>query len=261
MVKNVLFVVGFSLFATSAFAEHFYFSAGGGLVAGQNLKSEIIGESITETDPVADGGAPPNDTLTSTITTITDLASRNYNLSTGYAGYAAVGKRLHKFIRIELEYTYKLTDTDNFSESFSTETLIEEKVITDPDGTDGEPNTDITQISIDEVATANSFDLEADLTVQTIMTNLIWDFDLDKRVTPFAAIGLGLAIVNLNGEVIDESDVTFAWQGLVGLSAEIIENLNGQVFYRFLGVPGVEILGESYRLDSHSVEMGFVYSF
>jgi len=255
---NVLFVVLLSLFATSAFAEGFYFSAGGGLVTKQDVEEkEFISQVVTPGQPANDAGPPA--TVTTPINTVTDILEEKISFDKGFAGYAAIGKRFGKYFRAELEYAYKNTDVDEVEEILTNSDLNQSQVVTNP----GTPDETTELLFVDEtiVQTSASFDPEADLGIHTIMLNGFLDYDNSTMVTPFVGFGVGTAIVNLEAGSIDESDTTFAWQGMGGASVEITKSLSAQAFYRYLNVPGANILNESYDIDSHSVEMGIVYTF
>ena len=83
-----------------------------------------------------------------------------------------------------------------------------------------------------------------DYDVLNFMANLLYDFKIrDLPFTPYAGVGIGVARVNLDGvtpvsgSTIDESDVGFAFQGILGAAYDVSENLSLTLDYKHLRVP------------------------
>jgi len=70
-----------------------------------------------------------------------------------------------------------------------------------------------------------------------------------------------MAFVNFDIEGVNDSDEAVAFHLMGGASVEITKALNAQAFYRYLNLNNIELLGSSVDLDSHSVELGIVYTF
>jgi OmpA-OmpF porin, OOP family len=75
----------------------------------------------------------------------------------------------------------------------------------------------------------------------TFMGNGLYDFTLGWPVTPYVGAGVGLARVNYKNETIpgstatvNDSDTTFAYQGIAGLAYAINDNLKLDLSYHYL---------------------------
>lgn len=255
-VIHIFLFVALTLWASSAYAGDYYFSAGGGIIADQSATAdqELISQTVTEGAPVLLLG----DEI-SQLTTVTATLDSKADFSVGYAGYAAIGKRMNKYLRVELEYAYKSSNVDQFEELGIVTELVQSKLVSDP-GTPDE-KTNISDGTVTEISASNSFDPDADLGIHTIMINGLLDLKNDTIVTPFIGLGFGTAFLNLDADGFEESDNAFAYQAIGGASLEFTKALHAQAFYRYLNVPNAKLFEGTYELESHSVEMGIVYNF
>jgi OOP family OmpA-OmpF porin len=109
----------------------------------------------------------------------------------------------------------------------------------------------------------------------TIMVNAIYDLELDFPITPYLGAGLGLGVVTVDSDTgscvlcIDDTDVQFAWNLMVGGSAAVTEHLSLSAGYRYTGITAPEfedeVFGEDVEaddpLDIHEIVFGIRYSF
>lgn len=94
------------------------------------------------------------------------------------------------------------------------------------------------------------------------MVNFYYDIDIGQIVTPYIGAGIGVAYADQR-DIGDE--VTFAYQGILGMSVDIETNLEGFVDYRYFGTTQVEggDIGRAADIDnrSHSLMIGLRYHF
>ncbi|MBB4286091.1 OmpA family protein [Roseospira goensis] len=116
--------------------------------------------------------------------------------------------------------------------------------------------------------------LDGDLSAWHTMLNAIYDFDTGTSLTPYVGAGLGAAIVSIDAENnaagvrMDDTDVGFAYQAILGAAYDITENVAVTADYRFFhavdldheisdgrgGGPGDDYL-------NHSLVIGVRYAF
>lgn len=109
----------------------------------------------------------------------------------------------------------------------------------------------------------------------TIMVNAIYDVAVDFPITPYVGAGIGLGVVTIDSDTstcfvcVDDTDVQFAWNLMVGGSTAVTEQISLSAGYRYTGItaPEVqdEILGADIEaddpLDIHEIVFGLRYSF
>ena len=111
-----------------------------------------------------------------------------------------------------------------------------------------------------------------DVLATAIMANAIYDFDAMGLVTPYVGAGLGFAKIKLDNASpfgatsYKDSDNAFAYQGIVGASYKIKDNLDFFADYRYLGTRGLDVTSSagnrgSFDYASHAVMAGLRFSF
>ena len=68
------------------------------------------------------------------------------------------------------------------------------------------------------------------------MANLIYDWDTNTLIEPYAGVGLGA----VNAEIANDSEWAFAYQGIAGMSFEISDWVEPFIDYRYLGTAGLD---------------------
>ena len=120
-----------------------------------------------------------------------------------------------------------------------------------------------------------SLDGVGDIGTTTIMANGIYDIEVDFPITPYIGAGIGLAVVEVDSDesgcavCIDDSDVQFAWNLMVGGSTSVTESITLSAGYRYTGVTAPELQDEfagvdiesDDPLDIHEIVFGLRYSF
>ncbi len=103
---------------------------------------------------------------------------------------------------------------------------------------------------------------DGDFDTIAMMANFYYDIDIDSIVTPYIGAGVGGAYAN-HDSIGDE--VTFAYQGIVGVSFYLAENIDAFVDYRYFGTTKVEggDIGRAADIDnvSHTLMAGLRYNF
>lgn len=111
-----------------------------------------------------------------------------------------------------------------------------------------------------------------DIDAFTAMANIYYDFDLDA-FSPYVGVGVGAAYLKansispVNGSTVDDDDVTFAGQLMIGAAYQVSESvaLTGQ--YTFLAAPqaAYDLRGSGDDVDSeyysHAFMVGLRYMF
>ncbi|MDH5189113.1 MAG: OmpA family protein [Rhodospirillaceae bacterium] len=105
-----------------------------------------------------------------------------------------------------------------------------------------------------------------------IMANALYDFNSIGSIKPYVGAGLGFAKINLNsvkpfGAVsYNDSDNALAYQGIVGASYKIKDNLDFFTDYRYLGTQGIDVTSSagnagSFNYRSHAIMVGLRFAF
>lgn len=138
-----------------------------------------------------------------------DIGSNEADLESDWAGLGALGYAFANGLRLEGEFGYRTNDVDGLS------------------GHSG---------------------VSGDIDTSTFMTNLLYDFNRwNWPVTPYAGLGVGAARVAADitattpANRINDSDVGFAYQAILGASMDINRYLALTADYRFVHVPEVTL--------------------
>ena len=114
---------------------------------------------------------------------------------------------------------------------------------------------------------------DGDISMIGFFGNVIYEFNQDGKVSPYAGVGAGYArlksdLRDAGGVVmIDDSDSGFAWQGIAGVAVELVENLDLTVGYRYTAMDSREfeatIPAETISADysAHGVFAGLRFAF
>jgi OmpA-OmpF porin, OOP family len=106
----------------------------------------------------------------------------------------------------------------------------------------------------------------------SFMVNGLLDFGDDDGLKGFVGGGVGVARVKANyglntfGDFLDDSDTTFAWQALAGVSAPLTDSIDVTLKYRFFNAQNVrmvDVTGRNFdgRFRSHSIMGGIRFNF
>jgi outer membrane protein OmpA-like peptidoglycan-associated protein len=125
---------------------------------------------------------------------------------------------------------------------------------------------------INGVDKVNNTGASGDIESWSAMGNLYYDFATGTRFTPYVGAGVGGAIVNAakvkqaGATLFDDNDAVLAYQGIVGASYLLNDNLSVKADYRYLAAedPGYKSPA-NVSLDSeysvHAVMVGFTWRF
>lgn len=165
-------------------------------------------------------------------TTVSDTTSRKVQFDNGYAGALALGYDYASPWRTEIELARRA-------------------------------------VGLDKVAGANA---SGDLSAASLMGNVLYDFNIDSRFTPYLGVGVGAGRVTFDNaspfgaSSIDDSDTGLAMQAIAGASYELDTNLDLFADYRYFTTRNLDmrtVAGNtaSFDVDAHSVMVGLRYSF
>ena len=159
--------------------------------------------------------------------------STSADLDAGWTGVGIIGYRFASGVRSEVEFGYRSADIDSLSGVTN--------------GTGG-------------------------LSVGSVMGNATYALQNESKFTPYLGLGIGLASVEFDdvqpvgGAVLDDSDIVFAYQGILGLGYRLSEHVQLFTDYRYFATADV---GLSTRADAgvdgeyadHTLLVGLRFSF
>ncbi len=154
----------------------------------------------------------------------------------GYVVVGAIGRQYGN-IRAELEGSYRANDVDSH-----------------------------------KVGAATLAGSRGETTVLAGMGNLYYDIPTGGALTPYLGVGAGVAEVefenygtNATGTVLDDSDTTFAYQGMAGLNYALNGNLSLNAEYRYFATSDAEVQSGTRTSDveyqAHNIIAGARYTF
>jgi opacity protein-like surface antigen len=154
----------------------------------------------------------------------------------GYQFTAAIGREMGSGFRAELEFSYRQADLD-----------------------------DITIAAFGLTATGV---VDGDVSTLSGMANVLYDFELDGKITPYIGGGLGVASINVEIDSVagvttafDDSDTVIAYQGLVGLRYPLTDQISIRGGYRLFATGDPEFGTTEGEFLSHNIEVGLSYNF
>lgn len=161
--------------------------------------------------------------------------NRSVDTDTGYAVIPSIGYRFGNGLRSELEFGYRKNDVDGVSGS-----------------------------------TSGSGEIKA----RSAMLNLLYDVNMNGRVSPYIGGGIGYAKVRYDGVQpvgvpgigVNDSDRVFAYQGIAGLSYALSNAVELAAEYRYFATRDPDMRtsgGTSVETEykSHAALVGLRYNF
>lgn len=114
--------------------------------------------------------------------------------------------------------------------------------------------------------------VSGDVNALTVMANILYDYNYAKNFRPYFGIGAGMARIDIDGATpvsttsVNDSDTTFAMQGIVGMAYDLTSNLELFGDYRYLHAFGPEFSAANNvkvdaDYDNHTFLVGLRYSF
>jgi opacity protein-like surface antigen len=184
--------------------------------------------------------AIPNQNLTGADASGAGLWGR-VNSDPGFTVGGAVGARLHDYLRAELNLSYRENDLDSMS------------------------------VGVNFPSSSAS----GEISLFSALFNVIGDLDLGWRLVPYAGIGIGYGLFEIDAETstfiqIDDDASVFAWNLLAGASFRYSETTEFSLGYRYLATTDPEINSQiaftgPRRLDSefdaHELVAGLRFNF
>jgi opacity protein-like surface antigen len=255
-LRNTILATTLICATAPALGADFYMSAGLGSLAADNSSNEGVFLSNFTTGEVT-GVSPP------LVIPAGSPVGWNTDINGDSVWSMAAGWKFDNF-RFEIEYIN--ADSDIRSHQGVTAAGI-----------------DLTAIDAGVLLTGNVGDLgvsvgdlvadgRGDIETSTFFFNAIYDFRSESKFTPYVGFGLGYADTDINFSpsgvgVLNDSDSTFAYQGILGASYEINETLELFGNYRMWdggeakGVSG--LLNASLEVDvsGSTFDMGIRYHF
>ncbi len=123
-----------------------------------------------------------------------------------------------------------------------------------------------------EIPANGGFPDGGDFEVWSLMGNVIVDLIPDGDLSPFIGLGAGIAAaqadaVSVPAVILDDSDTTWAWQAIAGVTAKATDRINVDLTYRYFQTGDFDFsnpgtagnLSGSY--NDQSVTVGIRYSF
>jgi len=161
----------------------------------------------------------------------TSVDSGKISYDSGLSFGLAVGSRIEKNIRLEVEGFYKKND--------------------------------LNEVKGETIDYYYSYDASSSVSALGIMTNFYIDLLPSEKITPF--IGVGLGFVNVDFDTVG-SDSGPAYQMIAGVSFNVSEKTSIDFSYRYLSIfsdMSLSSYGDTIEIDykSNTVQLGLRYSF
>ena len=123
-----------------------------------------------------------------------------------------------------------------------------------------------------EIPTGGLFGAGGNTEVWSLMGNVIVDFIPEGDISPFVGVGAGIAAAQADATVapfivLDDSDATWAWQAIAGVSAKATDRINVDLTYRYFETGEFNFANAgtagplSGKFNDQSVTVGIRYSF
>lgn len=123
----------------------------------------------------------------------------------------------------------------------------------------------IKSISIAAFGLTGTGAASGDVTALASMLNGYFDIATESRWTPYIGAGVGVARIDVDISVADESasvdDTVFAFQGMAGLRYDLSEDVVIRAGYRYFGTDEPEFDTTEAEYGTHNVEVGLTYRF
>lgn len=203
-----------------------------GLEAGANW--------VDDTEFAFDSGNPPTDFPSPYLGSI--------DFDTGWAALGTVGYAFGNNWRIELEGGYRKNDASFLSGELDFFCDNEEEFCT-------------SFLADDPVS--------GELTEISVMLNVLYDVPLSERLDLNLGLGAGADYSQFeDGDIVDDEDVSFAYQAIAGLTYALNDRLDLSLTYRYLHVDAPEFAStvpgqtDTYQFDDvekHTVTVGLRY--
>ena len=103
--------------------------------------------------------------------------------------------------------------------------------------------------------------VDGDVTTMSFMLNGYYDLKIPAPVTPFFGVGLGFINGEFEVEGEEGDDTNFGYQLTAGVTSNINQFLDLDLYYRYQGAPDFEDNGVEISYDSSLIFAGLRYSF
>jgi OOP family OmpA-OmpF porin len=105
--------------------------------------------------------------------------------------------------------------------------------------------------------------LNGDVTTVYGLLNAYYDFDMRSSWAPYLGLGIGAASIELDSATlgVDDTDTVPAWQGMLGVTYRISDNVWARGGYRYFGTGDPEIAGTEFEVQSHVLDIGLQIGF
>ena len=108
---------------------------------------------------------------------------------------------------------------------------------------------------------SDKFSMDGDISSATALANGYYDFKNKSRVTPFIGGGLGFAVVDVDGDPVDDHDYVFVYQFTAGVGFEITESITLDLKYRYVMTEDLELEGMQLEYSSDIISTGIRFTF
>lgn len=116
-------------------------------------------------------------------------------------------------------------------------------------------------------------------TIQTVMLNAYYDYQLNDIFSPYLGAGIGYAHVKIKADVYmplemwstsyseqaKDTEGNFAWNISLGTGVKVTDSVSADLGYRYTNYGHIKKTNETgrsrYKLDSHEIYLGMRYSF
>ena len=103
--------------------------------------------------------------------------------------------------------------------------------------------------------------LDGDISSATVLANGYYDFKNKSRVTPYIGGGLGFAVIDEDGALVDDHDYVFVYQFTAGVGFEITESITLDLKYRYVMTEDLDMDNMSIGYSSDILYTGVRFTF
>lgn len=109
--------------------------------------------------------------------------------------------------------------------------------------------------------------VNGDIKAASFMGNVYYDIKLGAQdseisnLVPFIGAGIGAAYIEVDGDLGDNDDTVFAYQGIAGLAYRLTPNVSLTTTYVYFATTDPEFGGTDAEYETHNIMAGLRYSF
>lgn len=210
-------------------------------------------------------------TYTTTSLTFSSSQSVDASFKTGFVVGGNFGIDWGNGLRTELELAARENKSKSHAHLKTHYTIGFSTCSSTPTSSICQATTHFTQLHLG--STDAKVPAHLNLRAYSLMANAWYDFDTDMGFTPYIGGGIGLAQVQINGNLAGyrlnaKNDTTFAWQLGAGIAVPISDSVKATLDYRYFAADGAKLKIEpgfhggniNADFNDHSIMVGLRFN-